>query len=313
MLLPKYSSPEIERRWTANLAQVGSLSNLLRREIEDKYITGTHIRLRKVSASTETGAVFKLGKKYGKGKGLSEQVVSIYLTEEEFYAMSALPGTLAKKSRYTIAGGALDVYQHPHAGLAVFEMEFLSESAAMDYTPPAFARQEITHDPSHSGFALSQVIVPYIRKAQLKDAQAVHTIRHHAIRAESKGFYPANVIDQWTAGDVASAGFGQAVAHSFYVAELQGLVVACGAIDIASGKLDAIFVDPAHMRKGLGRAMLQYLEQLAIAHKLEILHLEATLNAVNFYTRNGFVSMGNAKYESPRGFSMDCVVMQKQI
>ena len=154
-MLPKYSAAEIERRWLVHLPQVGSLTALSRREIEDLYIAGTHMRLRKVSA--ESGVViFKLGKKYGKGDGFSEQVVSVYLTEEEYRVMAAMPGAIVKKSRYAIAGGALDVYQDPNSGLAVFEVEFQSETAATNYTPPSFISQEITHNEQHSGFALSQ-------------------------------------------------------------------------------------------------------------------------------------------------------------
>ena len=160
MQLPKYSVAEIERRWIAELAQVGPLDAFSRREIEDKYLTGTRIRLRKVCATAETAAIFKLGKKYGKGNTFSEQVVSIYLTEDEFNTMSTMPGTTATKTRYTIAGGALDVYHHPRSGFAVFEMEFETESAALHYTPPSFACQEITHDQAYSGFTLSQGTMP---------------------------------------------------------------------------------------------------------------------------------------------------------
>ncbi len=152
-----------------------------------------------------------------------------------------------------------------------------------------------------------------IRKARADDAQAVHTLRNRAIRAQSRGFYTDEAIALWTAGEIASNRFGQAVAQSFYVAELDGRVQACGAVDAASGKLDAIFVDPAHMRKGLGSAMLRHLEQIAVTHAISVLHLEATLNAVVFYSRSGFVRVRDCQYQSPRGFALDCVVMHKQV
>lgn len=154
---PKYSAAEIERRWLVDLAQIGSPATVPRREIEDLYIAGMHMRLRKVSAEGED-IIFKLGKKYGKGNSFSEQVVSVYLTEVEFNVMAAMPGTVARKTRYTISAGALDVYQYPNPGFAVFEVEFQSESDASNYTPPSFASQEITHEAKYSGFALSQAV-----------------------------------------------------------------------------------------------------------------------------------------------------------
>lgn len=150
---PKYSAAEIERRWLVDLQLVGSLAALPCREIEDLYIAGTNLRLRKVSGDE---VVFKLGKKYGKTHRCVEQVVSVYLTELEFNVMATLPGSRVKKSRYTLAGGLLDVYQSPNQGFAVFEVEFQSETAANDYTPPRFVLAEITQDATYNGFALSQ-------------------------------------------------------------------------------------------------------------------------------------------------------------
>ncbi len=175
---PKYTASEIERRWLADLALVGPLQALQSRVIEDHYISASHLRLRKISeragasagagegtqAKAQPGTLYKLGKKYGKGQdtdqntqaSLTEPVVSIYLTEQEFNTLSALPGTRAVKSRYAVAGGALDIYELPHAGLAIFEIEFPTESAAHSYLPPAFARHEITRDLRYSGYALTQ-------------------------------------------------------------------------------------------------------------------------------------------------------------
>jgi len=156
---PKYAAAEIERRWLVDISMLGSLTDLPKRKIEDRYIAATHMRLRKVSADGQA-TIFKLGKKYGKSEtACTEQVVSIYLSEVEFNTIAVLPGTNATKLRYAVADGSLDVYESPNAGLAIFEIEFASQDDATSYTPPAFADQEITHDPRYSGFALSQVMV----------------------------------------------------------------------------------------------------------------------------------------------------------
>jgi hypothetical protein len=56
---PKYSLPEIERRWLASLAEVGSLSSFPCREIIDLYIHGTRLRLRRIDDPNGT-VQFKL-------------------------------------------------------------------------------------------------------------------------------------------------------------------------------------------------------------------------------------------------------------
>ena len=152
-----------------------------------------------------------------------------------------------------------------------------------------------------------------IRKATPGDALPVHRLRNAAIRADCSRSYPEHIIDLWTEGEIPSDGFSQAVGESFYVAEANGEILASGAIDFATGKVDAVFVSPLHMRRGLASLMLGFLERLALQRGVPRLHLEATLNAVEFYLQQGFVKVRDAKYESPRGFAMQCVVMEKQL
>ena len=127
-----------------------------RRVIEDKYIRGGRLRLRAVFADgAET--IYKLGKKYGREGGDPEQVVSIYLTKLEYESLLALPGATLRKVRYSVENGSLDVLEYPSAtGVAIFEVEFPSQSAASAYVPPAFVGEEVTFNASYSGYALAQ-------------------------------------------------------------------------------------------------------------------------------------------------------------
>src|SRR5579859_5022538 len=72
---PNYAIAEVERRWLTERSELGPLDGLAHREIEDRYITGTQLRLRKV-----TGAggepVLKLCKKYDKVTALSELITN---------------------------------------------------------------------------------------------------------------------------------------------------------------------------------------------------------------------------------------------
>lgn len=154
MALPKYAQWEIERRWLVEPRAVESLELGPPREIEDVYLPGTGLRLRKLS---EAGAppVFKLCKKYGKSVGRSEAITNLYLTEAEYTLLrSALDGQRVRKVRRAVAGGSLDLY--PGApSLAVFEIEFDSEDAAATYVPPDFVTVEVTTHPAYSGASLA--------------------------------------------------------------------------------------------------------------------------------------------------------------
>jgi CYTH domain-containing protein len=165
--LPKYSLLEIERRWLVDLARV-DLSAAPYREIEDLYVAGSRLRLRKISGAEEV--TFKLAKKYGKRTPLAEPITNLYLTEGEYRLLSSLPGTRTRRRRYSLEGGSLDVYVAPHAEVAVFEIEFDDERAAREFVPPAFVTREITNEPALSGVSLAS----HENRVELTDGGPVH-------------------------------------------------------------------------------------------------------------------------------------------
>lgn len=140
---PKYSLPEIERRWLVDLARIGPLDGVPFRLIEDLYLTGTRLRLRKAS-NPEGDASYKFGIKYGHVSRLQRTITNLYLEEHEYEALATLGGQRIRKRRYAVAGGSLNVFDEPAETAAHFEVEFSSESEAAAYVPPAFVTDEIT-------------------------------------------------------------------------------------------------------------------------------------------------------------------------
>jgi len=151
---PPYTKKETERRWLVpdGTDLKAGFSRL--RKIEDSYITGTRLRLRRV---TEEGAepIYKLGKKYESSHAGSHSVVTTYLTASEYQVLAQLPAARAQKTRLSVLGGALDIYEQPNSGLQVFEVEFPSLEAAAEYQSPQGLGQEVTHDPRFTGHALA--------------------------------------------------------------------------------------------------------------------------------------------------------------
>jgi GNAT superfamily N-acetyltransferase len=75
-------------------------------------------------------------------------------------------------------------------------------------------------------------------------------------------------------------GFATIVAHEGNDAELEGL-----------------FVDPAHWRQGIGRALVHAIEREAAAWEATRLHVVAAAGAVPFYDALGFVAVGERRTE----------------
>ncbi|PSV34357.1 GNAT family N-acetyltransferase [Photobacterium sp. GB-50] len=116
----------------------------------------------------------------------------------------------------------------------------------------------------------------------------------------------------WTDGGV-SDGFVQDVMKTFYVSVTNGRVIGSGKLNIETGMVDAIFVDPEYCGIGAAKQMLTFLENLAKENGLLLLKLESTINAAPFYRSYGFIGEKLSTYHSPRGISLDCIPMQKPL
>ena len=151
---PPYAKTEIERRWLVPAEVELELPATREREIEDRYILETRLRLRKVMESGHE-PIYKLGKKYEPHAPGAHHVVSTYLSAAEYEVLAMLPALVSRKRRQSVLGGALDVYLLPNHGLRVFEVEFSSPEAAAAYTPPNGVGKEITNEPTFTGHALA--------------------------------------------------------------------------------------------------------------------------------------------------------------
>ncbi len=151
-----------------------------------------------------------------------------------------------------------------------------------------------------------------IRKATAADAQSVFDIRIAAINSQCKGHYKDSDLEKWTAGKM-SSNFVKMVNDKCYVTIVDDEVVGTGMIDLRSGKIDAVFVQPAFMGRGIGRQMMWYLERLAVAAGISQISLEATLNATSFYRAVGFQGDTVSKYCSSSGLPLDCIPMIKDL
>lgn len=139
----KYAKLERERRF---LLAAEPPTPEETRTIEDRYILGTHLRLRRVSGET---TVLKLGKQEDLEPGV-KRVTTIYLTEGEFAVLAALPASAVSKTRATFLHGerrwAVDTYPD---GTRIAETEEEIEGL------PTWVGEEITGCHEWTGAALA--------------------------------------------------------------------------------------------------------------------------------------------------------------
>lgn len=152
-----------------------------------------------------------------------------------------------------------------------------------------------------------------IRRAASADIAAMWELRTRAVRSSCASHYAADVIAAWAATPVPDSYEAQVAAGGALLAEQAGKLLGYSILILESGEVDAVFVDPLSAGRGVGRALLRGLEQMAAARWAPPLHLYASLNAVEFYQAAGYVAVRGHRYAHPSGLLLDCVYMERRV
>ena len=147
---PKYARIELERRWLVDNARRPSLDGCDFTLIEDRYLAGTRLRLRRMKRAREDRALLKLTKKYETDRPEARPIVTTYLSEPEFDAFAGLPAASLRKRRYHLAFDgrywSLDLFEGALGGLELLEVEADSDAELAALVPPTWCSSEITDD-----------------------------------------------------------------------------------------------------------------------------------------------------------------------
>jgi len=171
-----------------------------------------------------------------------------------------------------------------------------------------------------------------IRRATLDDRGELDTLIARSARALTLGAYTPRQVE--TALRSAFGVDSQLIKDGTYlVAEADGRIVGCGGWsrrrtlfggdahahrDAAeldpkrdAAKIRAFFIDPTHVRQGIGRALLERCEAEARASGFTRLELMAMLSGVDFYRAHGYVPGPPVQYQLEPGLSIEFLPMSK--
>ncbi|MGI8897306.1 MAG: GNAT family N-acetyltransferase [Pyrinomonadaceae bacterium] len=152
-----------------------------------------------------------------------------------------------------------------------------------------------------------------IRKAEVEDCLSIAHVHSSAVRAISTSLYTAEEIEAWALPRTPE-NYKQSIhTKEFHVAVEDDVTVGFGVLNPESREIEAVYVSPDVMRRGVGLMILSFLEKRARALGLEALSLNASLNAVRFYSRAGYVAQEEAKYRLHSGVEIPCVPMVKRL
>lgn len=152
----KYARAELERRFL--LAAVPSVAPARRVRIEDRYLDGTRLRLRRALDLDTARVELKLGQKIPAPDGTPGLITNLYLSAAEYERLVALPAATLAKIRLSIPPFGVDVFEGQLEGLVLAETEFETEAACSAFAPPeglAEVISEVTRDLELTGGRLA--------------------------------------------------------------------------------------------------------------------------------------------------------------
>lgn len=132
-----------------------------------------------------------------------------------------------------------------------------------------------------------------IRKFEIKDAEAVSALISKTMRTTNINDYPAEVIEN-TIGRLTPENIIQRAGWMhFYVVCEGDTIIGCGAIGSYWGKLDEsslfnIFVLPEYQGKGVGRKIVETLEQDEFFLRAKRIEIPSSITASEFYRKLGY-------------------------
>ena len=131
-----------------------------------------------------------------------------------------------------------------------------------------------------------------IRAAEIQDAPRLHDLHTASVRAVCTSHYSEEIIEGWLLNR-SPAGYMRPIERgTLFVTEQHGHIIGFG--EAAPGTVIAVYVDPKHIRNGVGTVILKKAMTMARTNHNGPVRIEATLNARDFYEHAGFREVGRS-------------------
>ena len=204
---------------------------------------------------------------------------------------------------------------------AVFEAEIAAAvSPGGAHSGPATAGTSVPAP--RSGVSAAQV-----RRATLRDAEALRVLHRASLRAMGADYYSALQIEGFLR-DVTTVDPLDLADGTFLVTEIEGRIAASAAWtlrrptyapeQLAGGPgpiratIRAVFTHPVFTRRGLAATLVRHCEDEAILHgRANVLELWATLSGMPLYRRLGYHAGETIQIPLPNGAQFPAVFMNK--
>lgn len=127
-----------------------------------------------------------------------------------------------------------------------------------------------------------------LRRGTADDAEAILRLSLEAIGTSAAQFYSADELAAWSGRRTLEAHRRMLDSTVLLVAELDGHLAGFANLEVETCTIDQLFVAPAAGGRGVARALLEALEQEAVAAGLTRMDARASWRAVGVFERLGY-------------------------
>jgi putative acetyltransferase len=230
--------------------------------------------------------VRKLTQKIPDAQGHPGLITKLYLNPAEYEALKGVPAAVLAKRRYNIARFGIDVFDGDLAGLILADIEFDTDDARQSFQAPPWAIADVTHDVRFTGGRLVETT-----STQLLDLLTTFGIAFRPMAPSGYTIRPMDALDLAVVLPLVDAAFGDPkprrlvalIRRSGRLEPQRSLVAVAGDEIVGHGMLSRIelvtanaaravlnlsplAVLPGHRDRGVGRALVEGLLELAEAH-----------------------------------------------
>ncbi|MCB1537372.1 MAG: GNAT family N-acetyltransferase [Rhodospirillales bacterium] len=155
-----------------------------------------------------------------------------------------------------------------------------------------------------------------IRPLGPADAANFLRVHHAAVHATASHDYPPEVLDAWSGpiSDARIARYNSSADEEIRIGAFDGTTLAgLGCIAPLQGELRACYVHPDYGRMGVGRKLVDALEQIATGMGLNTLTLDSSITAEHFYTQLGYAVVSRGSHRLEDGSYIASIKMQKSL
>ena len=148
-----------------------------------------------------------------------------------------------------------------------------------------------------------------IRKADVKENDAVTELVRKTIEAVYPKYYPAGAVDFFLAHHKTEKILADIEAGNVYVLEEDGVIV--GTVTIDENVIARLFVKPSEQGKGYGGQLLDFAENMIFGYS-ETVRLDSSLPAKPIYIKRGYKEKEYCKILTDNGDYLCYDVMERE-